>query len=159
MEARGADSEELILKRAKYQGKMQGYKAFSDHMGLPMQYGRIRQDGLSGRFSPTKKELSVLQNAAGKDIIEVEKVTLTGKPNSITQITGKRGGIDRNYYGADGRQTKQISNHNHGNARNHPYGLNGEHVHDYEYDESGNLIGRPMRELTIKEREENADIL
>ena len=158
LETGGASKEELILKRAKYQGQMQGYKAFSDRMGLPMQYGRIRQDGLSGRFSPTKKEVSVLQNAAGKDIIEVEKVTLTGKPNSITQITGKRGGIDRNYYGADGRQTKQISNHNHGNARNHPYGLNGEHAHDYIYTEGGK-VKRTTREMTTKEREENADIL
>ena len=57
LETGGASKEELILKRAKYQGQMQGYKAFSDHMGLPMQYGRIRQDGLSGRFSPTQKEL------------------------------------------------------------------------------------------------------
>ena len=57
MEAGGADSEELILKRAKYQGQMQAYKDFSDKMGMPMQYGRIRQDGLSCRFSPTQKEL------------------------------------------------------------------------------------------------------
>ncbi len=137
---------------------MQGYKAFSDRMGLPMQYGRIRQDGLSGRFSPTKKELTVLQNAAGKDIIEVQKATLINEPNTITQTTGKRGGIDRNYYGADGRQTKQISNHNHGNARNHPYGLNGEHAHDYIYTEGGK-VKRTTREMTTKEREENADIL
>ena len=61
MEAGGADSEELILKRAKYQGQMQGYKAFSDRMGLPMQYGRIRQDGLSGQFS-TKTGIANSQN-------------------------------------------------------------------------------------------------
>lgn len=65
LETGGASKEELILKRAKYQGQMQGYKAFSDRMGLPMQYGRIRQDGLSGRFSPTKKELTSLTD---KDI-------------------------------------------------------------------------------------------
>lgn len=39
------------------------------------------------------------------------------------------------------------------------YGKNGEHTHDYIYDENGNLIGRPMRELTDEERKENEDIL
>ena len=41
----------------------------------------------------------------------------------------------------------------------HPYGKNGEHTHDYVYDEEGKLVGRPVRELTEDERKENADIL
>ena len=105
------------------------------------------------------KVRSTLKNADGKDIISVNHVELTGKPNSITQIQRKNGGIDRNYYDSSGRQIKQISNHNHGQPKRHPYGKNGEHAHDYIYDESGKLCGRPARELTQNERKENGDVL
>lgn len=159
----GADPNDIILAKAKYQGQMQTYKDFSEKMKLPEQKERIMQDGLRGHFMPTKAELekitpSTLKNAAGQDIIEVKKTTLTGNPNSITQLTGKKGGIERNYYDENGRQYKQISNNNHGNAKMHPYGKNGEHAHDYKY-EDGKLIGRPTRELTENERKENEDIL
>lgn len=164
MQDGGVDPNDITLKKAKYQGQMQTYKAFSEVMELPEQMERVYQDGLRGRFTPTKAELkktmpTTLKNAAGHDIIEVEKTTLTGKPNSITQLTGKKGGIDRNYYDENGKQFKQISNNNHGNAKMHPYGKNGEHAHDYKYDVNGKLIGRPTRELTENERKENADIL
>ena len=107
-------------------------------MGLPEQMKRVYQDGLRGKFTPTKTELKkidppILKNAAGKDIIEVKRVTLTGNPNSITQLTGNKGGIERNYYDENGRQYKQISNNDHGNAKRHPYGNKGEHAHDYVY--------------------------
>lgn len=105
------------------------------------------------------KVKGTLKNADGKDIISVSHVELTGKPNSITQIQRKNGGIDRNYYDSSGRQTKQISNHDHGQPKRHPYGKNGEHAHDYIYDESGKLCGRPIRELTQNERKENGDVL
>ena len=163
LEEGGADEQEIILAKAKYQGQMQTYKDFSEKMGMPEQKNRITQDGLRGRFMPTKTELEkisppTLKNAAGQDIIEVKKITLTGNPNSITQLTGKKGGIERNYYDENGRQYKQISNHNHGNPKQHPYGVNGEHAHDYVYEE-GKLIDRPTRELTEDERKENEDIL
>lgn len=99
-----------------------------------------------------------LKNAAGKTIIEVKHTTLVGEPGTITQFTAGGGGIDRNYYGADGKQIKQITNHNHGNSKKHPYGKHGEHAHDYLYDEQGRLK-RTLRELTDDERKENEDIL
>ena len=97
----GADPNDIILAKAKYQGQMQTYKDFSEKMKLPEQKERIMQDGLRGRFMPTKAELRkinqpTLKNAAGQDIIEVKRITLTGTPNSITQLTGKKGGIERN---------------------------------------------------------------
>ncbi len=100
-----------------------------------------------------------MTNAVGQPIIEVKKTTLTGEPNTITQRTTTKGGIDRNYYGSNGKQEKQISNHDHGNPKAHPFGKNGEHAHDYIYDDEGNLIDRPRRELTDDERKENEDIL
>ena len=139
----GADDQEIILAKAKYQGQMQTYKDFSEKMKLPEQKARIMQDGLKGKFMPTKAELEkiappTLKNAAGQDIIEVKRT--------------------RNYYDENGKQYKQISNNNHGNAKMHPYGKNGEHAHDYVY-EDGKLIDRPTRELTENERKENLDIL
>lgn len=163
LEVGGANDQDIILAKAKYQGQMQTYRDFSEKMGLPEQKERILQDGLKGKFMPTKAELekiapSTLKNAAGQDIIEVKRTTLTGTPNSITQLTSKHGGIERNYYDENGKQYKQISNNNHGNAKMHPYGKNGEHAHDYVY-KDGKLIERPTRELTENERKENEDIL
>lgn len=163
LEEGGADPDDVILARAKYQGQMQNYAAFSKKMNLPEQKARIMQDGLRGRFMPTKEELKQmavpgLKNAAGKPIIEVKRATLIAEPNSITQVTKKKGGVERNYYDQTGRQYKQISNNNHGNAKQHPYGVNGEHAHDYVYEE-GELVDRPTRELTEDERKENEDIL
>lgn len=102
-----------------------------------------------------------IKNAAGQSVKIIDKsdVKLLEPPNTITQSQNKKGGIDRNYYGENGMQTKQITNHNHGNPRKHPFGQKGEHAHDYIYDKSGKLIGRPIRELTDDERKENSDIL
>lgn len=100
-----------------------------------------------------------LKNAAGQTIIESKKTSITGKPNSIEQVTNRKGGVDRNYYGPDGRQTKQISNNDHGHRAEAGFGKHGEHAHDYSYAEDGTLIRGPSRELTDEERRENADIL
>lgn len=100
-----------------------------------------------------------VEKSGNPAIIRVEKTTLTADPNTVTEVIGKRGGIDRNYYGPDGRQQKQISNNNHGNPKLHPFGKHGEHAHDYIYAEDGKLKGRPVRELTDEERKENEDIL
>lgn len=159
----GASEQDIMLKKAKYQGQLQNYIDFSKATKLPEQMKRVYQDGLRGKFTPTKTELKkiespILKNAAGQDIIEVKRVTLTGNPNSITQLTGKKGGIERNYYDENGRQYKQISNNDHGNTKRHPYGNKGEHAHDYVYKDD-KLIGRPTRELTENERKENLDIL
>lgn len=96
-------------------------------------------------------------NSVGKEILNAEHASLTGPPNGITQVKRRGGGVDRNYYDANGRQIKQISNHDHGNPRRHPYGKHGEHAHDYIYDNTGKLKSRPIRELTEDERKENSD--
>lgn len=56
----GGTEESVILKKAKYQGKMQEYEAFSKAMKLPMRKDRIYQDGLRGEFSLTKEEKTKL---------------------------------------------------------------------------------------------------
>ena len=106
-----------------------------------------------------KRANKVLTNAVGQPIIEVKKNLLIGEPNTITQCVNKKGGIERNYIGADKKQYKQIANNNHGKPKQHPYGDHGEHAHDYIYDDEGNLLKRTTRELNEIERKENADIL
>ena len=56
MQDGGADPNDITLKKAKYQGQMQTYKAFSEVMELPEQMERVYQDGLRGKFTPTKSE-------------------------------------------------------------------------------------------------------
>lgn len=111
----------------------------------------------AGRAAAQAKK-NTLTNAAGQTIIRVQKTTLTGTPGSITQVVNAKDGIDRNYYGSDGRQVKQISNNGHGHKKEEALGQHGEHAHDYRYTEEGKLL-RPARELTDQERKENADIL
>jgi len=105
-----------------------------------------------------KMKAQTVQNAAGYDIIEVKKTTQNAEPNSITQVVSKQGGISRNYYDSDGKWMKQISNNNHGNKKQHPFGKNGEHAHDIVW-KDGEIVERLVRELTIEERKENEDIL
>lgn len=102
---------------------------------------------------------NTLTNAAGQTIIRVNKTEIKGPRNGITQKTNAKGGIDRNYYGSDGRQTKQISNNGHGHKAEESLGLHGEHAHDYVVNEKGVLVHGKTRELTDAERKENSDIL
>ena len=116
-----------------------------------------------GRSASSKAAWAVrhntLTNTAGQTIIKVSKSNITGPRNGITQKTNAKGGIDRNYYGPDGRQTKQISNNGHGHKVEEALGKHGEHAHDYIFDAEGHLCGRPSRELIDAERKENSDIL
>ena len=102
---------------------------------------------------------NTLTNAAGQTIIKVNRSDIKGPRNGITQKTNAKGGIDRNYYGSDGRQTKQISNNGHGHKAEESLGLHGEHAHDYVVNEKGVLVHGKARELTDAERKENSDIL
>lgn len=153
----GANEDDIINARARYRATSAQYAEFSKAMGLPQQRERVTVDGL-GNIGVGKYK-NTLTNANGQSIIKTKRNSLMGTPNSITQKTSLKGGIERNYYNDDGKQYKQISNNNHGKPKAHPYGKNGEHAHDYIYDKDGNLIDRPIRELTDEERKENADIL
>lgn len=101
-----------------------------------------------------------LRNAAGVPIIEVDHIDpRNGPPNGITQKTNKRGGIDRNFYDERGRQVLQVSNHNHGAPKNHPFGKNGEHQHRYSWDDHGNISRTNAEEISDSIRRENYDFL
>lgn len=91
----GASDQDIMLKKARYQGQMQTYKDFSEKMHLPEQWSRVHQDGLSGKFTPTKEELRTVQKsvakASGSGIIESE----TTKEGIQVHSVGK---IDKDIY-------------------------------------------------------------
>lgn len=153
----GMDTTEV---RAKIKGKTAEYKEFCNACGVPAATSKLRYECGTSDLKKTEawKSYDNLVKVSKNGIINVEKTTLYADPNSITQEVLKNGGINRNYYDNDGKQIKQISNHNHGNPKKHPYGENGEHAHDYVW-EDGKLVGRPVRELSDVERKENGDIL
>lgn len=72
LEEGGADEQEIIAAKARYQGQMQTYKDFSEKMDLPGQKKRIMQDGLSGKFMPTKVEQKILEESEINDKIKTE---------------------------------------------------------------------------------------
>ncbi len=138
--------------------KLRGRLGYNDiaHHGIKGQKWGVR----NGPPYPLDKSISAgLKNSIKQPIIKAKHISIEGPANSIIEKTNKNGGIDRNYYNEDGKQSKQISNHNHGNPKNHDYGEHGEHAHDYIYDENGNLVDRTIRELSDEERKENSDIL
>ena len=88
LEEGGADEQEIILAKAKYQGQMQTYKDFSEKMGLPEQKARIMQDGLRGSFMPTKSEQKFLEESVINDKIkaDMKAAGLRGEINLKPQI-------------------------------------------------------------------------
>lgn len=153
----GVDTTEIS---AKIKQKTAEYRNFCKTCGVPASTSRLRYECGTSDLRKTKawKSFDNIVKVSKNDIINVEKTSLYERPNSITQEILKSGGVNRNFYDDEGKQIKQISNHNHGNAKHHPFGEKGEHVHDYIW-EAGKLIGRPARELTEEERKENSDIL
>ncbi len=157
--AAGSDTTDsaMRLKAAR-----QSLSEFAKATGGRVDSARTSVHGF-GRSASSKAAWAVrhntLTNTAGQTIIKVSKSNIAGPRNGITQKTNAKGGIDRNYYGPDGRQTKQISNNGHGHKVEEALGKHGEHAHDYIFDAEGHLCGRPSRELTDAERKENSDIL
>ena len=94
----GADEMEVMLKKAKYQGQMQTYRDFSEKMGLPEQMKRVYQDGLRGRFMPTKTELAEMQGESG---ISHKRIPKEGK-YSINRKLIESNGYKRKYNGITG---------------------------------------------------------
>lgn len=64
-------------------------------------------------------------------IIKVDKTRLKEKPYAITQKVARKGGIDWNFYDANGNQYLQISDNAHGHKKEAEIGEKGEHAHFY----------------------------
>lgn len=162
MKAAGQDTTQSAGKIAEWQERQ---KDFLSQTGLRRQSDREqvagwdRSEAAEASATARKAAIPQLKNAAGQSIIKVEHTKTTSAPNSITQRESKKGGIDRNYYGQDGRQVRQISNNGHGHKKEEAMGVHGEHAHDYFWDADGNMTRGEARELTDQERRDNSDIL
>lgn len=84
------------------------------------------------------------------------------RPNAVIKsVTKSKNGtesISRNIYDDNARLVKQIHNDNHGFPKAHPYGVNGEHIHEFIW-ENNKIVNRTTRELNEIERKENGDII
>ena len=113
-------------------------------------YGKVRydEDGtvIVTDYWNSRSHVSIPKNYKMNAIIETEE-----KKSDQIQI-------NRTFYDNEGRMYKQIHSGNHANPKQHPYGENGEHAHDYEW-ENGKIVNRTTRDLTKKEGKENSDIL
>lgn len=157
------DKEAFEKAALKVKQKNAQLKAFvNKHDSLVLRSDRTQVLGYNRSVSAKANAVvrsKTVKNAAGDSVMVVNRTTTKGEPNTITQKVGAKGGIDRNYYGPDGKQVKQISNNNHGNPKQHNLGNQGEHAHDYVWSADGVLSRSRERELTEQERKENADIL
>nr|WP_288829701.1 phage minor capsid protein [uncultured Clostridium sp.] len=108
-----------------------------------------------------------IEKEPGSGILKVDKVVSghsgtpkEADPGSVIDHIDKNGKVDvRTIYGNKRLKGKDIHTTNHRNPKQHPYGKNGEHAHDYDWDSEGNLRNKTTRELTESERKENGDIL
>lgn len=157
--------QEYQRKAALLQKQNKAYKEFCEQNGLKPLQDRIRiakwdrQQAAAASGAAKRYNSNTVKNAAGQSILIVKNTRINAVPNSITQRTGPKGGIDRNFYGTDGKQILQISNNGHGNKREETLGNHGEHAHDYIWDSEGNLTRSKARELTEQERSDNNDFL
>lgn len=84
------------------------------------------------------------------------------KENAVIEVTERKGDtvqINRTFYDSKGKMCRQVHTGSHGNLKNHPYGENGEHKHEYVWNEDGTLKNRITTDLTEEDRKENKDIL
>lgn len=84
--AKAAGDDELRrLEQQKINAITQQYKAFSEAAGLTTRMERMSVSGYR-----RVRAANELTNAAGKRIIKVNRGTITGTPNSITQVQNKK---------------------------------------------------------------------
>lgn len=81
------------------------------------------------------------------------------KPNAVIDTLSRKGKQhDRTIYDGNGRLKQQIHAGNHGNAKNHPYGQNGEHVHDYTWKAGSRTPEKTVREFNKEEYTMHKDL-
>ncbi|WP_312503954.1 phage minor capsid protein [Lacrimispora sp.] len=108
-----------------------------------------------------------IEKEPGSGILKVDKVVSghsgtpkAANPGSVIDHIDKSGKVDvRSIYGDKGLKDKDIHTTNHRNPKQHPYGENGEHAHDYYWNADQTLDRKVTRELSKTERKENGDIL
>lgn len=123
---------------------------------LPRPKWKIDCLGQRAKTSCQKEKSAII-----KETIEGHKgAPRTYKPNTILDHLDRNGKIDkRAFYDSRGFKQKEIHTTDHGNPKQHPYGIHGEHIHEYMRDETGEKKDEVRRELTAEEQKKNGDIL
>lgn len=157
------------LKNGVWASGRIAYKKKSVEMAHGMDYlAHYGVKGMKWGVRRTPEQLGHKPTVAKTDKSGIIKTTITGHkpapmtgtPNSVVDHVARDGGVDsRSYYDKDGYKIRDVHTTSHKNPKQHAYGANGEHAHDYYWDEKGILKGRSVRELTSEERKENKDIL
>jgi SPP1 gp7 family putative phage head morphogenesis protein len=114
-----------------------------------------------------EKYMDYLYNDEGSlvvtdDFTNVNHYTIPKKYKNYAVVNHKgwNGTVDRTIYNEKGNMIKQINSSHHGKPKYHKYGAEGEHAHDYFWNEDGSeIIDRTTRDLSTEERKENQDIL
>lgn len=84
------------------------------------------------------------------------------RENAIIETREMKGGheqVNRTFYDSEGKMFRQVHTGAHGNLKDHPYGKNGEHKHEYVWNDDETLKERKTGELSEADRKENGDIL
>lgn len=147
MKAAKLDTEESAVKIKSWQARQ---RDFTEKTGLKRQFERERTaDNIN------KNSRKSIENTDKSSTIKPTKV-ISGhsgtpkkaEPNAVIDHTDKNGKVDaRGFYDDDGLKNKDIHTTNHGNPKMHAFGKNGEHAHDYEWEDNGRLKNKVDREL------------
>lgn len=92
-------------------------------------------------------------------VVEKGSAPLEGEPNTVVDFYPNKKGFKRVFYGADGRMTKELHPNGHASLKDHPYGNDGEHMHDYVWFAGRMPPLRFIRDLTELERAQNSEII
>lgn len=172
MEAAGLDTTEAAVKLHSWRERQ---RDFLEQTGLKIQNARQETVGV-GRSQARKagtlveKYKKIRYHKNGTIVVTDDwknrgKVSIPReyRPNAVieTQTEYKNGTvqIDRTIYNSDGIMAKQIHSGSHNRPDKHPFGKNGEHVHDYIWSENEKHPNRMPREMTQQERIEHGDLL
>lgn len=114
-----------------------------------------------------KSAKKTIENSAKSGKIKADKMvsghSATPKKadaNSVIDHVDENNKVDtRSFYGDDGFKKIDLHTNDHGNPKMHDYGKNGEHAHDYDWNEDGSLKNKTTRNISDEEKERNGDIL
>ncbi|MBS7225380.1 MAG: phage minor capsid protein [Clostridiaceae bacterium] len=172
MQAAGLDDYESAVKVRQWQERQ---KDFLQQTGLKRQAEREQvhkfgyQEKAFARRTLAKYEkyrynqdgtIVVTDDWKSKGKVSIPK---SYRPHAVIETTTEfRNGIaqtDRTIYDADGMMVKQIHSGPHNREKMHPFGMHGEHAHDYKWLQNEKKPNRTVRDVSDTERTEHADIL
>lgn len=173
LEEGGADRDDIIIAKARYQGQIAEYKRFSSAMELKPHMERVYIDGL-GRVAPGRGVKPITpkrRNVAKYDKLRYNKdgslvvtndwtgqkhpnVPKQFKPYAVIEtMKHPDGQRDLTIFDADGWKSIELHSGDHNRAKQHPYGERGEHSHIYLWNKTtGERLLRETHELTETEK-------